>query len=207
MVPCEGTFCHSFRHSRKDSRNNLKRMKPTDRFQSSFRFVLLDLIRLSFGSPGSPYIGLLACQAPPKTAMHDASLRKKHRASQPKPSLGAPKNGASLLWNGESAFAAAPKKTCGAEVDRSTCAFHHQNPNFCRSWQWIAWCHVESKREVAVVSLTCFAAFPDCQFCSHWFTACAEPPGVYGSRACEGGPKPADNCCLPAVRYGSNHTL
>ena len=93
------------------------------------------------------------------------------------------------------------KKSCGAEVYRSICAFHHQNLKFLSVKQWIAWCHVESKREVAVVSLTCFAAFPDCQFCSHWFAACAEPPGVYGSRACEGGPKPANNCCLPVLVF------
>ena len=74
MVPCEGTFYPSLRQARTDSRNDLKHTKdPTDRFQSSFRFVLLDLIRLSFRVPP---IGLLACQAPSKTAMHDASLRK-----------------------------------------------------------------------------------------------------------------------------------
>ena len=42
-----GNFLYSLRHARKDSRNDLKHTKdPTDRFQSSFRFVLLDLIRL-----------------------------------------------------------------------------------------------------------------------------------------------------------------
>ena len=81
MVPCEGTFYHSLRHARTDSRNDLKHTKdPTDRFQSSFRFVLLDFLRLSFRVPRVPPIGLLACQAPPKTAMHDANLRKKHPA-------------------------------------------------------------------------------------------------------------------------------
>ena len=112
MVPCEGTFYHSLRHARTDSRNDLKHTKdPTDRFQSSFRFVLLDLIRLSFRVPRVPPIGLLACQAPPKTAMHDANLRTKHLhvPSQNRAS-GLRKMEPRALWNGKNAFAAVLKK-------------------------------------------------------------------------------------------------
>ena len=151
---------------------------------------------------------LLACQAPPKTAMHDASLRRKHRASQPKPSLGAPKMEPRALWNGKNAFAAVLKKIMRCRGVSKHLRFPPPKSQILSVKHWIAGCHFEAKHEVAVVSLTCFAAFPDCQFCSHWFAACAEPPGVYGSRACEGGPKPADNCCLPVlVFHGSNHTL
>ena len=50
--------------------------------------------------------------------MHDASLTKT-------PSLAA--------WNGKNAFAAVPKKSSGAEVYQSTCAFHHNAPNLLLS--------------------------------------------------------------------------
>ena len=74
-------------HGKTFSRNDLQHTKdPTDQFFVGFDKAIIRFSRFPL---------LLACQAPPKIAMHDASLRKKHRASQPKPSLGAPKNEAS----------------------------------------------------------------------------------------------------------------
>ena len=107
---------------------------------------------------------LLACQAPSKTTMHDASLRRKHRASQPKPSLVAPKNGASLLGTTNMPLLLC-RKTCGSEVYRSTYAFH-QNPNFCQSNNLLLDATLSQKVKWQSFSLTCFAAFPDCH---HWF--------------------------------------
>ena len=42
------------------------------------------------------------------------------------------------------------KKTCGAEVDRSTCAFHHKNPNFCRSNIGLLDATLNEKRDAAI---------------------------------------------------------
>ena len=192
MVPCEGTFYHSLRHARTDSRNDLKHTKdPTDRFQSSFRFVLLDLIRLSFGSPGSPYWTL---GMPGTSKNRDAwcKLEKKTPSLTAKTEpRGSEKWSLERFGTAKMPSLRCRKKPGGAEVYRSTCAFHHQNPNFfsvmTMIWQWIARCHVESKHEVAVVSLTCFAAFPDCQFCSHWLKACQmreKPPVGFKKSNC-----------------------
>ena len=93
-------------------------------------------------------------------------------------SLGAPKNGAFAALERQKCLCCGAEKTGGAEVYRKS--------QFLSLKQWIARCHVEAKHEVVVVSLACFAAFPECFFCSHWFAECAEPPRVYGSRSCEG---------------------
>ena len=160
------------------SRNDLKHIKdPTDRFQSSFRFVLLDLIRLSFGFPL-----LLDCYIArhfQKLLSHDASWRTNTEprcsSSQPKTEPRGSQKWSLAAWNGKNALAAVPKKTGGAEVYRSTCAKHHKNPDF---FSGKAFLMPRWVKNVKWSSLTCFAAFPDCQFCSHWFAACAEPPRV-----------------------------
>ena len=117
----------------KTSRNDLKHTKDlTERFQSSFRFVLLDLIRHDKAIgwfPGfPPSIGLLACQAPPKTAMHDASLRKKHRASLLEfPAKTEPR----CLERQKCPRCGAQKKQAVPKCIEAPCAFHKKMfPNF-----------------------------------------------------------------------------
>ena len=77
-------------HGKTFSRNDLQHTKdPTHRFFVGFDKAIIRFSRFPL---------LLACQAPPKIAMHDASLKKTlslAACSQPKPSLGAPKNEAS----------------------------------------------------------------------------------------------------------------
>ena len=59
-------------HGKTFSRNDLQHTKdPTDQFFVGFDKAIIRFSRFPL---------LLACQAPPKIAMHDASLRKKHRA-------------------------------------------------------------------------------------------------------------------------------
>ena len=114
MVPCEGTFYHSLRHARTDSRNDLKHTKdPTDRFQSSFPFVLLDFHKAIIRFSGFPLLDCWHARHLQKPLCMMQAWEKKHRASQPKSSLGAPKNGA---------FAALERQKClrcGAEKNHA----------------------------------------------------------------------------------------
>ena len=102
---------------------------------------LLDLTRLSFGSPGSPL--LLACQAPPKNRYAWCKLEKKHWAllhvPSQKPSLGAPKKWSlERLWNGKKCLrCCAEEKQAGAEVYQST--FHQNHIFFFRSDGCYVW--------------------------------------------------------------------
>ena len=104
---------------------------------------------------------------------------KKHRASQPKSSLGAPKNGA---------FAALERQKClrcGAEND-------HAVP------RWIEAPALSTTKIPIFVGQTIYCSMPRwgkarsgsrfaCMICSvSWLSV------LHGSRACEGGPKPAD---------------
>jgi len=94
-------------HGKTFSRNDLQHTKdPTDQFFVGFDKAIIRFFRFPL---------LLACQAPPKIAMHDASLKKTLSLaafSQPKPSLGAPKNEAS------SALERQECPRCGAEKNR-----------------------------------------------------------------------------------------
>ena len=129
MVPCEGTFYHSLRHARTDSRNDLKHMMDSNHHFDLFCWIF---IRRSFGSPGSPYwtVGM-----PGTSKNRDAwcKLEKKTPSLTAKTEPRGSEKWSLATWNGKNAYAAVPKKSCCAEVYRSTCPFHHQNPNFCRS--------------------------------------------------------------------------
>ena len=156
--PCEGTFYHSFQHARKDL---LSKWFATHEGSNWSILIIISICFVGFGNAIIRFSGfpLLDCWH----ARHLQKLLCMMQAWEKTPSLTAktePRG--SEKWSLERfGTAKVPslrcrKKSCGAEVDRSTCAFH-QNPKFLSVKQWIARCHVESKREVAVVSLTCFS--------------------------------------------------
>ena len=110
--------------------------------------------------------------------MHDASLRKNTEPRCMFPAKTEP-------WGSKNRGSCLERQKClrcGAEKNRR-CRGVSKVPALNTTMLPIFFlsngCHVESKREV-VVSLTCFAAFPDYQFCSHWLKACQmrEKPGA-----------------------------
>ena len=124
-------------HGKTFSRNDLQHTKdPTDRFFVGFDKAIIRFSRFPL---------LLACQAPPKIAMHDASLKKTlslAACSQPKPSLGAPKNEASSALERQKCL-----RCCAEENRRCRGVSKHLPPKshfFFRS----DGCYVESNREV-----------------------------------------------------------
>ena len=162
-------------HGKTFSRNDLKQTKdPTDRFPSLFWFVLLDLIRLYKAIILFPL--LLECWH----ARHLQNLLCMIQAwektlslaacSQPKPSLGAPKNEASSALERQKCLRCCAEENRRCRGVSKHLRFPPQKSNLFRSNNGLrdATLSQNVKR-----SLTCFAAFPeDCQFCSHWLKAC-----------------------------------
>ena len=126
---------HSLRHARKNLLSKrCETRKGSIPIIISICFVGFDKAIEGYHSV-PPSIGLLACQAPPKSAVHDASLTTTlslAACSQPKPSLGAPKN-----WS-LAALERRPHPRCGAENMRSCGVSKHlrfppQKSNLFRS--------------------------------------------------------------------------
>ena len=114
---------------------------------------------------------------------------KKHRASQPKSSLGAPKNGAFAALERQKCLRCDAEKNMRCRGGSEHLRFPPPKSQFLSVRQSIARCHVEAKHEVVVVSLACFAAFPDCQFCTVQEHVKGAPNlQIY-------------NCCLPVVVF------
>ena len=143
MVPCEGTFNHSLRNARKDL---LSKRFATHKGSNWWIFCWI-FIRLSFGSPGSPYCS--HARQPPRIAKNEAS-----RALERQKCL-------SLRCRRKQAVPRCIK----APALSSKITFF-----FSVRWM-LRWVKLWSGRIH--------------EFCSHCFAECAEPPRVYGSRACE----------------------
>ena len=144
--PSEGTFYHSLRHVRKDLLS--KWFETHEGSNWSIPIIIpncfLDLIRLSFVSPGFPL--LLDCwhaRHLQKPLSHDASLRKKHRASllefPAKTEPWGSKIGASLLGTAKMPSLRCRKTQAVPKCIEGACAKHHNAPNFFLAKH--RWCH------------------------------------------------------------------